>query len=185
MDSDFLLQTDSAGSVGFGAVWGSQWCTEVWPDRWVSNGFCKNIVLLELFPVVVALEIWGPMFANRRLLVGTDNKGVAFAVNSLSSKSPLVVVFLRHLVFLCLKWSIWIKARYVPGKNNEIANSFSSTDGPFFQASAGGGEGRGAPPFAPMGSNLIYRSIQDSVAPSTWKNYVSSWLSWATFLNTL
>lgn len=30
--------------------------------------FCKNVVLLELFPIVVALELWGEFFRNRRLL---------------------------------------------------------------------------------------------------------------------
>lgn len=39
--------------------------------------------------------------------------GVVYAVNCLSSKSLMVVKLLRYLVLLCLKFSIWIKARHV------------------------------------------------------------------------
>lgn len=75
---------------------------------------CKT----SLFPIIVSLELWGDFFANKRLLFSTDNKGVAFAVNSLS--------YLRHLVFLCLKWNIWIKAKYISGKTIIIADALSS-----------------------------------------------------------
>lgn len=80
-------------------------------------------MLIELFPIVVSLEIWGPYFSNKRLMVSTDNKGVAFAINTLSSKSPMVVSYLCHLVFLCLRWNIWLKAKYIPGKSNVIADA--------------------------------------------------------------
>lgn len=53
------------------------------------------MVLLELFPVLVALELWGGQFENRRILVETDNKGVLFAMNCLSSSSLFVVTVLR------------------------------------------------------------------------------------------
>lgn len=33
-----------------------------------------------------------------------------------------------------------------------------------------------------MGSDLISQNIKNSVAPSTWKNYTSSWLLWSNFL---
>lgn len=120
LDKDFCLSTDSAGSVGFIAVWDDMWCSSTWPASWVSKGLCKNIVLLEL-----SLEIWGDRFANKRILFSTDNKGVLFAVNCLSLKSPPVISLLRYFVFKCLCLNIWIKAKYVPGKVNEIADSLS------------------------------------------------------------
>lgn len=115
-DSDFLLATDAVGSTGFGAISENHWCASAWPSGWVASGFCKNIVLLELFPVIVSLELWGLQFANRRILLSTDNKGVCFAVNYLSFKFPQVVSLLRHVVFLCLKWNI-------QGKVNIIADA--------------------------------------------------------------
>ena len=87
LDRDFFLFTDSAGSVGFAAIWQTHWCADLWPQDWKVKGHVKNIVLLELFPIVVALEIWGSFFSGKRILIRTDNKGVVYAINCLTSKS--------------------------------------------------------------------------------------------------
>ncbi|KAM4691138.1 LOW QUALITY PROTEIN: uncharacterized protein WCC33_015994 [Rhinophrynus dorsalis] len=51
------LYTDAA-AVGFGAFFQGQWCAERWPEAWHSQGLTRNLALLELFPIVVALELW-------------------------------------------------------------------------------------------------------------------------------
>lgn len=123
--ADLELFTDAAGSQGFAAIFRSHWCSGVWPPLWIVNKFTKNIVLLELFPVLVALEIWGDQLANKRIIINTDNRGVLFALNCLSSKSLLVIKLLRYLVLLCLKLNIWIKAKHIPGNLNVIADALS------------------------------------------------------------
>lgn len=31
-----------------------------WPENWISEGWVKNLVLnMELFPIVLKVEIWG------------------------------------------------------------------------------------------------------------------------------
>lgn len=125
LDSDFCLLTDLAGSMGFAAVWKKHWCAEKWPVRWKKLGFVKNSVLLELFPIVVAIEIWGRYFKNQRILISTDNKEVMFSINCLSAKSPPVTTLLNYLVSKCLKLNIWLKARCIPGKENMIADVLS------------------------------------------------------------
>lgn len=106
LDKDFFLFTDAAGSCGFAANWQAQWCADSWNPKWQQKGLLKNIVLLELFPIIVALEIWGPYFKNKRILVRTDNKGVMYAINCLTSKSPPVIVLLRYMIFKCLNLNI-------------------------------------------------------------------------------
>lgn len=51
-----ILHTDAAGSRGYGAFLNSHWSAAVWPDVWKCKGLTSNIVLLELFPVLVALD---------------------------------------------------------------------------------------------------------------------------------
>lgn len=119
------LFTDAAGAIGYGAYFNGRWSAEKWPDLWFQYGFHKNIVLLELFPVLVAVIIWGPIFANKRILLHSDNKGVVFAINCLSSKSDPVVTRLRHLVLYCLKFNIWLKASYIEGEKNCLADALS------------------------------------------------------------
>lgn len=124
-DRDFCLSADTAGSIGFAAIWRSYWCAERWPFRWKHLGFLKNSVLLELFPIVVAIEIWGEYFSNHRILINTDNKGVMFSINCLSYKSLVVTILLRYLVSKCLKLNNWLKARYILGKDNIVTDALS------------------------------------------------------------
>lgn len=112
-DSEFCLFTDSAGSVGFAAIWRNHWCAEKWPLRWKIHGLLKNSV-----------EIWGN-FINHRNLISTDNKGVMYSINCLSSKSPPVSTLLRYMVSKCLTLNIWLKAKYIPGKLNMVADALT------------------------------------------------------------
>lgn len=45
--------------MGFGAFCDGHWCASLWDPSWVQNDLAKNLVLLELFPVVVSIVIWG------------------------------------------------------------------------------------------------------------------------------
>lgn len=72
----------------------------------MQRGVTKNLVVLELFPVVVALSIWSQCFQNKRILLHTDNKGVLYAINCLSSKCNMAVRLLRHVVLSCFRGSI-------------------------------------------------------------------------------
>lgn len=125
LDKELFLFSDAAGSCGFGVIWQDHWCSERWHGSWKQKGFLKNIVLLELFPIVVALELWGASFRNRRILIRTHNKGVMFAINCLSSKSLPVIILLRHVVFKCLSLNIWLKAVHVAGRDNDVADALS------------------------------------------------------------
>lgn len=73
---DVSLFTDAAGSIGFGAILGKYWCSGEWPSSWQENVFCRNLTLLELFPIIVAIELWGYLLQNRRVCFYTDNLGV-------------------------------------------------------------------------------------------------------------
>lgn len=67
------LHTDAAGSCGYGAYWDGHWSADLCPTSWKDSGLTSNIVLLEIFPVLVALELWGVHNKNRRILQYSDN----------------------------------------------------------------------------------------------------------------
>lgn len=123
--SSYNLFTDAAGSIGYGAFFMGHWSAAKWPDLWFQRGFTKNIVLLELFPVLVAIHIWGDYFKNKRILLHSDNRGVVYAINCQSAKSEPVVTILRHIVLQCLNLNLWLKASYLKGERNIIADSLS------------------------------------------------------------
>lgn len=124
-NASMALYTDAAGSVGFGAVLGDQWCAEQWPQSWREAGLCSNLTLLEFFPIVVAIEVWPHCFANRKVIFWTDNISVVHCVNNQSSSSLPVLALLRHLVLRCLENNVWFRARHVPGVENKVADSLS------------------------------------------------------------
>ena len=70
--SNIKLYTDSAGSLGYAAVLGKRWCFGHWPDSLKS----LNITILELFPIVLATEIWGTIMCNHCIVFFSDNHAV-------------------------------------------------------------------------------------------------------------
>ncbi|KAM4017451.1 uncharacterized protein ACNLHF_007081 [Anomaloglossus baeobatrachus] len=124
-NSQLELYTDAAGATGFGAIFQTHWCVGKWPKLWVEAGLVRNLALLELFPIIVAVELWGPVFSGRRVCMHCDNMAVVHSINALSEKSPPVVGYLRHLVLRCLELNICVVARHVPGVRNEVADALS------------------------------------------------------------
>ena len=58
------LYTDASGALGFGAILGKHWCYGEWPDSWRH----RNIAILEFYPIVLSLHLWGHEMRNRRIL---------------------------------------------------------------------------------------------------------------------
>ena len=80
---------------------------------------------MELFPIVVAVELWGSTMANKRVKFWSDNQRVVAVVNKQSSKCPHIMSLVRRLVLATLTANIQFKAVYVAGKLNGISDAFS------------------------------------------------------------
>ncbi|KAM4704927.1 uncharacterized protein WCC33_009743 [Rhinophrynus dorsalis] len=122
---ELAMFTDASGSVGFGAFFRGAWCAQSWPDCVRQSPLVRNLAFLELFPIVVAVEIWGEKLRNKKVLFWSDNMAVVHVINRSTSKSYPVLALLRHLVLLCLRHNISFRARHVPGMDNAIADSLS------------------------------------------------------------
>ena len=57
------LYTDAAASLGYGAVFGNEWCFGAWPDNWKQ----LNITILEFYPIVLSVLLWGDKMRNQRI----------------------------------------------------------------------------------------------------------------------
>ena len=128
--SDALeLFTDSAdgSGKGFSIYVGGKWAQGCWPPDWREKGILWDITFLELFPVVVALKLWGHHMDNKKLLFHIDNQAVVTILNNKSSKSPGVVVLVRKLVLVSLKHNMFIKGQHIMGKLNGIVDALSGS----------------------------------------------------------
>ena len=119
--STLHLYTDASGALGFGAVFGDQWCYGEWPESWKSY----NIAVLEFYPIVLSVLLWGHRMKNKRVLFFTDNEALVHVINKNSCRDPLLMSFVRKLVLSCLKHNILFRARHVPGIHNNLADSLS------------------------------------------------------------
>ena len=116
-----------ASELGFGAIFGKEWFFH----QWTQQQSCLHITILELFPIVLAVEVWGGMLRNRCLVFHTDNSAVMAVVNKfpvvnkLTCKEPTVMRLIRRLVVQTLRFNIRFKCQHIPGVLNVIADHLS------------------------------------------------------------
>lgn len=132
------LFTDSAGGSdrGFGIYYQGHWCQGSWPEAWHESGLTKNITALELFPIFLAVTIWGAHLSNKKLKFHCDNQAVVCILNSGTSTSAEVMCLVRSLTLLCLRLNILLKAEHIPGTRNIICDALSRFQNARFRALA-------------------------------------------------
>jgi hypothetical protein len=85
----------------------------------------RNISFLELFPIVVALCLWGNSFANKNVIFHIDNQAVVTIIYKQTSKDPNIKTLMRRLVLVTLEFNVLIKAEHIPGYVSLISDSVS------------------------------------------------------------
>ena len=113
--------TDASGAIGYGALFKNHWFSGIWPSDWL--GF--SIAWKELFPIVLALEIWGSALKNRCITLHTDHYSVVDILNRQTSKDQYIMHLVRGFVLCCMKHNLLIKMVHVPGKQNTLADLVS------------------------------------------------------------
>jgi hypothetical protein len=115
------LYTDAAKGLGYAAVLRDHWFYGVWSPWWTM----QNITLLELVPIVLAVETWSSQLHNRTVIFHTDNMALVSVINRLTSKETTVMKLVRRLVGVMLHGNILCQAKHIPGKNNSMADALS------------------------------------------------------------
>ena len=127
LDYNFLsshvlkFYTDSAASIGFAGIFKNQW----FMGHWDPHSKSHNIALLELYPIVLALNIWGPSLSNKCVLLISDNNAVVHIINSFTSKHKLIMILLRHLIKVCMTHNIYVRSKHLSGRLNIYADMLS------------------------------------------------------------
>ena len=126
-NADLCLFTDSSASYGkgFGAYFQGKWTYGLWPAEWFHRGITDDITVLELFPIFVALEIWGQHLSNKKILFKCDNQAVVHILNSQTSKAEYVMVLVRIITLKCLQLNVVLKAEHLSTSRNAVTDSLS------------------------------------------------------------
>ena len=117
------LFTDAAGSIGFGLFFQGRWSQGRWPTWVLDKNF--SIAVLELFPIYVAIKLWGQYLANTKVCFRSDNQATVGIINKQTSPCKIIMRMVREIVLTCLLFNISFKARYIEGKHNDIADFLS------------------------------------------------------------
>lgn len=153
LDSASLnLYTDAAASLGYGAIFSNEWCYGAWPPRWKN----LNITILEFYPIVLSVLLWGDRMRNQRITFFTDNAALVDIINKATSRDPTVMIFVRRLVLACLKFNILFRSRHIPGINNVLADPLSRLQVSKFKQ------------LAPVGVHMSPTVIPDHLLPQNW-----------------
>ncbi|VDI10949.1 Hypothetical predicted protein [Mytilus galloprovincialis] len=122
MSSNTLeLHTDAAQSKGYAGIYGSKWFYGPFPENWKNI----NIMTLEFYPIILAIELWGTLWRNHSILLFTDNEALVSVINKQSTSDGPAMQMVRYMVFRCLQFNILFKAKHIPGKKNIFADCLS------------------------------------------------------------
>ena len=127
--------------LGFGAWMGRDWLAGCWSDSDIPQEFAfgcshlgdppsfdsapRNINVLELWPVVLGLKRWGPLFRNCYVHVITDNMQVLAMLCTGRSSNKLCMSWLREIFWMCFIWNIDISPSYIKSADNCLADALS------------------------------------------------------------
>ena len=129
-NEDVQLFSDSAAgpNLGFGIYFQGKWSHGVWPDKWREDGITDDINVLELFPIFVAIHLWGNALRNKKIKFECDNMPVTQIINSMTSRSEHIMCLVRHLTVKCLELNIVLRSTHIAGSLNGICDALSRQD---------------------------------------------------------
>ena len=111
---DFEVSSDASGALGYGAIFQCHWFSGAWLTTQVS----QSIEYKELFPIIVAAYLCGPLWASKQVNFLSDNRSVVDILRSGTSRAPTIMSLVRYHSFS-------FTASPVRGKSNPIADSLS------------------------------------------------------------
>ena len=119
--SDTLSLFTDSSNWGFAAVYRDKWTYGTWPHLW--SGY--HITVKEMYPIMLALALWAPMLANRRVIFVTDNQAVAYCIRKQTSKDSLIMRMLRSLIVCAMRHNIVFTSKWISTHDNTLADLLS------------------------------------------------------------
>ena len=115
------LYTDASTTIGFGGFMGPKWFSGLWP----MDCSKVNIAILEIYPILLAIKLWGTQLSNKCIMLNSDNMAVVHILNTFTSKDNTIMSILRSIVLELMINNILVKAMHISGKNNVCSDLLS------------------------------------------------------------
>ena len=155
--------TDAATTevLGWGAWWDMAWMWDKWDPHFMQQ-HQPSIDFLELFAILVAVYAWSPHFANKHVIVHSDNQPTVAVINSKTSNSDSMLILIRFLTLHCMLNNIKLTSQFLPGTSNQRADALSRLQfSRFWQLHWGADQHTTPPPgFLSLLCNNMLESLQ-------------------------
>ena len=161
---DVVMVSNASGSWGCGAFTETRWFQVQWPE----NCRGQSITFKELFPIVLALVVWGRQWRGSHLHCRCDNQAVVHTLASRYSHNSNVMHLLRCMFFLEACYDSHISASHIVGADNGLADALSHNNTVSFFLQAPGMEPHPTP-LPLMALDLLLDFNQTWLSP-TWIN---------------
>lgn len=158
------VTTDASGSWGCGRyiLPGNQWFFWQWDHRIQS----EPIAVKELFPILLAAALYGPLWQGCTILCRCDNMAVVSVLKSRYASDRRLMHLLRLLFFLESHFHFYVVAQHLPGRHNSLADSISRNNHQVFLKECLS-MSKNPTPISPSLITLLF--LQEDWTSSTWQ----------------
>ncbi|CAC5416217.1 unnamed protein product [Mytilus coruscus] len=102
-------------------------CSEGGGATFLGDFFYINWTLdmPETIIIVFAIFKWASFLENKRVIIYTDNVTAKSVINKMTSRNPVVMVYIRFLFYMQAVYNFSMFAIHIPGKFNTLADASS------------------------------------------------------------
>ena len=115
------LHSNASSTKGFGCTHQSSWTFGSFPHSVKSH----HINTLELYPIALAVFLFGHLWQNKNVLFVSDNLAVVYCLNKQTSKDRHMMNLIRIIVLKSLECNFCFKASHIPTHRNVICDKLS------------------------------------------------------------
>ena len=116
--------TSDACTIGGAAAFHRDWFYVNWELDYPDLAQ-EHINILELMTIIVAVKRWAHVFANKHIVVFTDNTCSMFAINSGTCHNAKAMSLLRELFWISAINNFHLTARHIAGCENVLSDYIS------------------------------------------------------------
>ena len=145
------MASDASGLWGCGAWYDDRW----FQIKWNEVSLPLPIAVKELLPIVLACELWGPLWGNHRVVCHCDNQVVVAALYKRTSRDSHCMHMLRALAFIEARHQFVLQPVYINTVHNHLADDLSRDKLSSFLTKVPGTRRHPDPPSTPLLTLLL------------------------------
>lgn len=127
---EISLSSDASKLHAWGCTYKNHWSFGEWNSKDKERLQLRqlNIQIQEMLAFAVAVELFAPLLTNRRIVAKCDNQAVVHMINNSSSNCRVCMEMIRLITLTSMKYNCRIFARWIPTKENGLADAISRLD---------------------------------------------------------